>query len=80
LFVLKKAQRGAPMSQWRFQVNTANDLDGKIRGEIAALDTLGRSDEIHGTVYVEYSDESVKRATLIPWLASRGVAVEWHKK
>jgi hypothetical protein len=68
------------VSDWYFQVNTANDLDSKIRGEIAALENLGRGDEMHGTVHVEYSDEAIKNASLIPWLRNKGIAIEWRKK
>jgi hypothetical protein len=68
------------MADWYFQVTTANDLDLKIRERITALDNLSRDDEVHGTVHIEYSDETVKKASLIPWLQNRGVAIEWQKK
>lgn len=59
-------------------VTTAADLDQEIR-DIAALDQVSRGDEICGTLYVDYSDESVKKAALIPWLESRGVEIVWRK-
>jgi hypothetical protein len=62
------------------EAKTAADVDTKIR-EIYALHLVGRGDEIDGGVlHVDYSDECVKRASLIPWLESRGVTVVWHKK
>jgi len=60
-------------------VNTAAELDAQIR-DIFALDSVGRGDEISGTLYVDYSDESVKQASLLPYLRGRGVTVEWRKK
>ena len=57
---------------------TATELDAKLR-EIFALDNVGRGDEISGTLYIDYSDESVKLATLVPTLESRGVAIVWRK-
>lgn len=67
------------MPEWVFNVKTAAELDNEIRSNIAALDNLGRGDEIYGTLYVDYSGESVKRASLIPWLERRGVSVVWRK-
>ena len=67
------------MAEWHFQANTANELDQQIRNEIAALENLGKGDEIHGTLHVTYSDEAVKKASLIPWLNSRDVAIKWNK-
>jgi hypothetical protein len=52
----------------------------KIRGEILALDLLGRGDGIYGTVRVTYSDEGAKRASLASLLEARGVAFSWEKK
>jgi len=46
---------------------SAAELDAEIR-DIFALDLLGRGDEIGGTLYVDYSDESVTQASLIPTL------------
>lgn len=68
------------MSVWHFDVRDAAELDAKIRGEILALELLGRSDEIHGTVYVKYSDENVKRASLVRLLEGRGIAFSWEPK
>jgi hypothetical protein len=59
-------------------VATAEDLDRELR-DIYALINVGREDEIRGTLYVDYSDESVKQASLIPWLESRGVTIVWRK-
>ena len=63
----------------RFEVNSAAELDAEIR-DIFALDSVNRGDEISGTLTVVYSDESVKKATLLPALQRRGVEVSWHKK
>ena len=60
-------------------VKTAAELDVEIR-DVFSLDEVGRGDEISGTLHVDYSDESVKRASLVPLLESRGVTVEWHQK
>jgi hypothetical protein len=60
-------------------VNTAAGLNTEI-GDIFALDLIQRSDEICGTLYIDYSDESVKQATLVPALESRGVVVVWRKR
>ena len=61
------------------RVNTAAELDAQIR-DIFALDNVGRGDQICGTLNVEYADESVKRASLIPLLQGRGVEIVWHKR
>jgi hypothetical protein len=61
------------------EVKTAGELDAQIR-DIFALDNVGRGAEISGTLNVEYSDETVKQATLLPLLEARGVRVAWHKK
>jgi len=67
------------MPNWICEVDTAAQLDTEI-GNIAALEDVGRGDEIHGTFTVKYSDESVKKASLVSWLENRGVAVIWHKQ
>jgi len=59
-------------------VKTADELDAEIR-DIFALDLVGRGDEISGTLFVNYSDESVKQASLIPVLQRRGVEIQWRK-
>lgn len=61
------------------EVATAAELDKEIR-EIFALDNIGRGDEISGILNVRYTDESVKIASLIPRLESRGVEIIWHKR
>ena len=61
------------------KVKTAAELDREIR-DILHLDAVQRGDEISGTLYVDYSDESVKAATLIPALEHRGVIIVWRKK
>jgi hypothetical protein len=66
------------MSEWFCAVKNAGELDSKIR-EIAALENVGRGDEIHGALYVEYSDELVKQASLISWLERRGVTIVWRR-
>jgi len=59
-------------------VNTAEELNAKIR-DIFALDLQERGDEISGTLNVNYADESVKQASLIPLLTKRGVLINWRK-
>jgi len=59
-------------------VKTAAELDAEIR-DIFALDVIGRGDEIGGTLHVNYSDESVKQASLVSTLESRGVTIVWRK-
>ena len=66
------------MPDWICEVDTADQLDTEIR-KIAALENVGRGDQIHGTFTVKYSDESVKNASLVPWLESKGVAIVWRK-
>ena len=66
------------MPNWICEVDTADQLDTEIR-KIAALEHVGRGDEIHGTFTVQYSDESVRKAALVPWLENKGVAVMWQK-
>jgi hypothetical protein len=61
------------------EVNTAAELDAEIR-DILYLDDMGRGEEISGTLHVDYSDESVKQASLISNLESRGVAIDWRKR
>jgi hypothetical protein len=60
------------------EVHTADELDAEIR-EIFALDLVGRGDEIPTTLYVDYTDESVKQAPLLSSLQARGVRVVWQK-
>ena len=60
-------------------VNTAAELDAEIR-DILALDEIQRGDEISGRLYVDYSDESVKSASLVSVLEERGVTIIWRKK
>jgi hypothetical protein len=62
----------------RCKVETAAELDDNIR-DIFALDRAQRSDEICGTLYVDYANESVKQASLVPALQSRGVSIVWRK-
>lgn len=57
-------------------VATAQHLDAEIR-DIFVLDMIGRGNEIGGTLYVNYTDESVKNAELIPKLEARGVLIVW---
>jgi hypothetical protein len=59
-------------------VNTADELDAEIR-DIFALDLVGRGDEIGGTLYVNYSDDAVKEASLIGTLERRGVNIIWRR-
>jgi hypothetical protein len=40
-------------------------------------DATQRGDEIGGTLYIDYADESVKEVTLIPALEHRGVIIVW---
>jgi hypothetical protein len=61
------------MPIWTFSVDSANELDNKLRSEILALDLMGRGDEVYGEVIVICSDSSVRSASLIPLLESRGV-------
>ena len=61
------------------EVKSAAELDAQIR-DIFALDLVGRGDEIGGTLYVSYSDESVRRASLLSTLERRGVTIVWRKK
>ena len=60
-------------------VNTAEELNNEIK-DILALDSVGRGDEICGTLYVDYTDDSVKKASLLPKLTARGVTIEWLRK
>jgi len=68
------------MPDWHFEVNTKDELDLKIRTEILALESIGRGNEIYGTVHVTSTDESVMQASLVPHLEARSVSVEWTKK
>jgi len=68
------------MPDWHFDVTSKDDLDLKIRAEILGLDIIGRGDEIYGTVHVTYSDENVKKASLVHYLEGRGVEFEWKHK
>ena len=58
-------------------VKTAGELDAEIR-DILALQAVGREDEICGTLYIDYQDESVKEAMLISELTDRGVHIVWR--
>jgi hypothetical protein len=68
------------MPDWYFEVKDANELDSKIRGEILALDLLGRGDEMYGTVHVTYTNENTKRASLVAVLQARGITFEWTRE
>jgi hypothetical protein len=59
-------------------VKTAEELDAEIR-DIFALDLMGDGQQICGTLYVHYSDDTVKEASLIRELEDRGVAIVWCK-
>jgi hypothetical protein len=59
-------------------VKTAAELNSQIQ-DIFALDSLGRGDEICGTLHVRYSDDLVKSASLVPVLEARGVIIAWHR-
>jgi hypothetical protein len=66
------------MSDYRqYVVNSAAEMDAAIC-VIIAVQVL-RGGEVAGTLYVEYSDESVKQAKLIPILEQRGVEIVWRK-
>ena len=67
------------MPDWYFDVNSAAELDGKLR-EILFLDNVGRGDEIYGTVHISYSDRGVELASLISVLEARGVSFSWEHK
>jgi len=60
------------------KVKTASELDKEIR-DILHSDATQSGDEISGTLYIDYADESVKAATLIPALEHRGVTIVWRK-
>jgi hypothetical protein len=76
-----KIEKGeTQMPAWSFDVESAADLDMKLRNEIFALDNLGRGDEIYGTVSVVYSDDNAKTSSLVAQLESRGVAFIWSKR
>ena len=62
----------------RCNVHTAAELDKEIR-DILAMDSVGRGDQISGTLHVHFSDESVKDATLLSALVDRGVKIDWHQ-
>jgi hypothetical protein len=61
------------------EVSSAIELNAEIR-DILALDNVDRGWEICGTLHVTYTDESAKRASLLPQLEARGVVISWHKK
>jgi hypothetical protein len=60
------------------RVASAAELDAEIR-DIFALELVQRSDQMPSTIEVEYSDESVKQASLIPHVTSRGINIIFHK-
>jgi hypothetical protein len=60
------------------KVKTASELDKEIR-DILHFDATQTGDKIGGTLYIDYSDESVKAAILIPALEHRGVIIVWRK-
>ena len=61
------------------EVGTAEELDIQIR-DIFALALLGEGHQICGTLYIDYSNESVRQASLLPALRGRGVEIVWRKK
>lgn len=60
-------------------VKTADELNAEIR-DILSLEQQARGNEICGTLYVHYSDDAIKKASLIRELEERGVAIVWKKK
>ena len=61
------------------EVKTAEELDTEIR-DIFALDLMGEGHQICGTLYIHYSDDAVKKASLVRQLEERGVAIVWQKE
>jgi hypothetical protein len=54
-------------------------LEQWLRGNVFALDNLGRGDEIPGlTVYAKCPDPSAKASHLVMSLESRGVIFKWE--
>jgi len=50
-----------------------------LRGNVFALDNLGRGDEIPGlTVYVKCPDPTARASPLVMTLEARGVTFEWE--
>jgi hypothetical protein len=62
----------------RCVAKTAEELDDAIR-DIFELDKEDKGDQITGILYVHYAHESVKEASLVRLLESRGVTIEWRK-
>lgn len=61
-----------------FKARTAADLDEEIRN-IFALELLRRGNEECRTLYVDYQNEDVKKASLIPQITAYGINVVWRK-
>jgi hypothetical protein len=72
------AREACLLDHRRCVAKTAEELDDAIR-EIFKLDEQEKGDQITGTLHVDYSHESVKEASLVRLLESRGVRVEWRK-
>ncbi len=67
------------MPTWKFTARTAAELDQQLRVNVLALDNLGRSDEVYGTIEVTYSEDTVKTASLVSKLEQRGMVFRWKK-
>ena len=60
-------------------VRSTAELDAEIR-DIFALDMVGRSHEIGGTLHVNYTDESVKQASLISFFLGIIIKLIWRPR
>lgn len=60
------------------KVHTPAELDAEIR-DLFALSLMGREDAMPKTLNVRYTDESVKQATSIGFLQSKGIRIVWQK-
>lgn len=55
-------------------------LEQWLRGNVFALDNLGRGDEMQGlTIYVDCPDPTAKDSPLVRSLEARGVIFKWER-
>jgi hypothetical protein len=62
------------------EAKNRGELEVWLRGNVFALDNLGRGDEIHGLkVYVKCPDPAARNSPLVMALEARGVIFKWEE-
>jgi hypothetical protein len=76
--VLQVSKEASLSDKRYFKATTAAELDEEIRN-IFAMELLRLGNEECKTLYVDYQNEDVKKASLIPQITAYGINVVWRK-